>query len=108
MAIKDLTKVQKIVFICNGGTCNKNNVADENTVELRKHLSEQNMNDEVHTVRTKCLGQCDKGPIMFIHPEGTWYGNVNTSLTRDIVVKHLKQDIYVTENIVFPAQEVSI
>ncbi|SFD48093.1 (2Fe-2S) ferredoxin [Chitinophaga sp. CF118] len=108
MAIKDLTKVQKIVFICNGGTCSNKSGSDDNTAELRKHLTEHDLNDEVHTIRTKCMGQCDKGPIMFIHPDGIWYGGVNLELTGEIVKQHLKENIVITESVVFPEQEVSV
>jgi (2Fe-2S) ferredoxin len=102
MAIKDLTKVQKIVFICNGGTCTNKSGPDDNTAELRKHLTEYELNDAVHTVRTKCMGQCDKGPVMFIHPEGVWYGGVNPEITREIVVKHLIGHVLIEENVIFP------
>lgn len=102
MAIKDLTKVQRIIFICNGGTCSNKSEGDDNTAELRKHLTEYDLNDNVHTVRTKCMGQCDKGPIMFIHPEGVWYGGVNPELTRQIVTQHILSDTLIKESVVFP------
>jgi (2Fe-2S) ferredoxin len=105
MAIKDLTKVQKILFICNGGTCNKNNAADENTVQLRTHLTEHDLNDEIHTVRTKCLGQCTWGPMIFMHPEGLWYKNVNLDTTREIVTQHLLKNELVMEHVHFPEAE---
>jgi (2Fe-2S) ferredoxin len=102
MAIKDLTKVRRILFICNGGTCSNKSGTDDNTAELRKHLTENNLNDEVHTVRTKCMGQCDKGPVMFIHPEGVWYGSLHPELAREIVVKHLIGHTPVVEHVIFP------
>ena len=102
MAIKDLTKVQKIVFICNGGTCNKDGVADANVVELRKHISLNKLDDEVHTVRTKCLGQCNTGPSVFIHPEGVWYQKVDLDISREIVTKHFMNNEIITGHLLFP------
>jgi (2Fe-2S) ferredoxin len=104
MAIKDLNKVQKIVFICNGGTCAKGG-ADENTVALRAELTKQGMDDEIHTVRTKCMGQCTSGPIVFIHPEGTWYGTVNTEIARDIVSRHLLQNTLLETQLCYPGAD---
>lgn len=104
MAIKDLTKVQKMVFICNGGTCAKGG-ADENTLALRAHLTKHGMDDEIHTIRTKCMGQCTSGPIVFIHPEGAWYGGVNPAVARDIVTSHLLQNTLLTSQLCFPEAE---
>ncbi|WP_343691029.1 (2Fe-2S) ferredoxin domain-containing protein [Chitinophaga sp.] len=104
MAIKDLTKVQKMVFICNGGTCSKGG-ADENTLALRAHLTQHGMDDEIHTIRTKCMGQCTNGPIVFIHPEGAWYGGVTTEVARDIVTQHLLQNTLLPSQLCFPEAE---
>lgn len=104
MAIKDLTKVQKILFICNGGTCS-NKGADETTIRLRTHLSENDLNDEIHTVRTKCLGQCTWGPMVFMHPEGLWYKEVSPETTRAIVAEHLMKNALVMDHVHFPEAE---
>jgi (2Fe-2S) ferredoxin len=108
MAIKDLTKVQRIIFICNGGTCSNKLEGEDNTAALRKNLTEHNLDDNVHTVRTKCMGQCDKGPIMFIHPEGVWYGGVNSEFTREIVTEHILSDNLIKERVVFPLVQETI
>lgn len=108
MAIKDLTKVQRIIFACNGGTCTQKSEGADSIVDLRKHLTEHDLNDDVHTVRTKCMGQCDRGPIMFIHPEGVWYGGVNPALTREIVTQHILSGNLVKDNVVFPLVQVTI
>lgn len=104
MAIKDLNKVQKIVFVCNGGTCAKGG-ADENTLALRAHLTQHGMDDEIHTVRTKCMGQCTSGPIVFIHPEGAWYGTVTPEIARDIVSKHLLQNTLLESQLCHPGAD---
>jgi (2Fe-2S) ferredoxin len=103
MAIKDLTKVQKIVFICNGGTCS-NGGADQNTLALRAQLTHHEMDNEIHTVRTKCMGQCTSGPIVFIHPEGAWYGSVTPEIAREIVTQHLLQNNLLKEQLRFPEE----
>lgn len=88
---KDLTKVSQTVFICNGSSCLKKG-ADENTLALREAIKEHQIHDQTHTVRTKCTGQCDTGPIVFIHPEGIWYKNVTEAISEQIVSRHLIQN----------------
>ena len=85
---KDLNQVDNIVFICNGSTCLTKG-ADENTHLMRAVIKENNLHDKVHTIRTKCCGQCEEGPIVFIHPDGTWYKKVNALVAAEIVTTHL-------------------
>ncbi len=101
---KDLNKVQKIVFICNGESCLRAG-ANENTLELREHLKQRLLNDEVHTVRTRCMGQCKQGPIVFMHPEGLWYKEVNLDVSREIVNQHLLQNKLVSNNVLHSTEK---
>lgn len=95
---KDLNLVQKIVFICNGDCCMKNG-ADANTLALRECIKKNKLNDEIHTVRTRCCGQCKSGPIMFIHPDNVWYKEINTRLAEQVVTSHLMNNTYLSNNV---------
>lgn len=97
---KEIDKIQKMIFICNGDCCMKNG-ADENTLALRESLKEHQLNDEIHTVRTKCFGQCKQGPIMFIHPENVWYKEMDEKLSKEIVTSHILKDEFLDKNILF-------
>lgn len=101
---KDLTKVQRIVFICNGECCLKAG-ANENTLALRAELKDCLLHDEVHTVRTRCMGQCKQGPIVFIHPEGVWYKNILLDDSKKIVSHHLLKNTVMTQHVLYPAEE---
>lgn len=101
---KDLTKVQKIVFICNGECCAKAG-ANENTLAIRAELKQHLLNDEVHTVRTKCMGQCKQGPIVFMHPEGLWYKGVTFDVSKKIVNQHLLQNTLINNHILHPKEQ---
>jgi len=84
---KDLLRVKRIAFICNGNSC-LNKGAEDTTVSLRAAISANNLHDEVHTIRTRCTGQCEHGPVVFIHPDGTWYKNMKAEFTANLVDCH--------------------
>ena len=97
---KDLNLVQKIIFICNGDSCTKNG-ADENTLSLRASIKENILHDEIHTVRTRCCGQCKNGPVLFIHPDNVWYKQMTVPLSKQLVTSHLINNEYLYNNILF-------
>ena len=76
MAVKDLVNSKKCLFICNGGSCMKNN-AEDVTQAIRKSIKDFNLDDDYHTVRTKCMGRCDDAPIAMVAPDNIWLKNIN-------------------------------
>lgn len=98
--VKDLNLVQKIVFICNGECCMKNG-ADAITLALRASIKENELDREIHTVRTRCFGQCKSGPIMFVQPDNVWYKNMDTTLSKEVVTSHLIKNEYLHNNILY-------
>jgi outer membrane receptor protein involved in Fe transport/(2Fe-2S) ferredoxin len=104
---KDLNLVQKIVFICNGDCCMKAG-ADANTLALRASIKENSLHDEIHTVRTRCFGQCKSAPIMFIHPDNIWYEKLDLQLSTEIVTSHLMKRKYLHKNILFAKGDSSL
>lgn len=38
-----------------------------------------------------CLGRCEKGPVLVVYPEETWYTYVDQEDIDDIIEQHLKQ-----------------
>ncbi|MBF6656457.1 TonB-dependent receptor domain-containing protein [Flavobacterium columnare] len=97
---KDLSKIKKIIYLCNG-TCCTDNGAEENIKTLRKSLTQYELNDEIHTIRTKCQGFCKKGPIVNIQPENTWYKEVNIETSNKIVTTHILKDTLIKEQLLF-------
>jgi (2Fe-2S) ferredoxin len=90
MAIKDLTKVEHILFICNGDTC-LGKGSDDTTAQIRKAVTGQQLDDNVRTIRTKCTGQCIHGPMVFAAPDNTWYKGITPELSEELVNRHLVQ-----------------
>ncbi len=53
------------------------NGAEEVTQAIRKSISDFNLDDDYHTVRTKCMGRCDDAPIAMVSPDNIWLKNIN-------------------------------
>ena len=49
---------------------------------------------------TGCLGVCNKGPIVVVYPEGTWYGNVKVEDVEKIVEQHIEGGKVVEELVI--------
>lgn len=98
--VKQISLIQKIVFICNGDCCMKAG-ADENTLALRACIKENQLDKEIHTVRTRCMGQCKTGPIVFITPDNVWYKGMNPELSKKIVTSHLMNNQHLQSNVLF-------
>ena len=78
------------VLLCHGPRCTMEN-APAVWDHFHAKLKERNGKaaDRVMTVRTSCLYPCDLGPIMVVHPDGTWYGGVDEAAVDRIVAEHL-------------------
>ncbi len=91
MAIKDLTKITKHLFICNGSSCTQNG-ASETTLSIRDEIQKLGLHDRTHTSRTLCNGRCDDGPIVIVTPDNIWYKQISAKVGRKLVYDHLKNE----------------
>jgi (2Fe-2S) ferredoxin len=85
---KDLSLVQRTAFICNGDSCLKKG-SGATTTQLRAAIVAAGAKPHLHTVRTQCTDQCPHGPVVFVHPEGTWYQHVTPDQAATLVTQHL-------------------
>ncbi|MDQ0859923.1 ferredoxin [Bacillus sp. V2I10] len=72
MATWDLSNTKHHILICNGSSCNQVG-AEELTQAIRKEISEREMDDTIHTTRTRCNGRCHDKCVVIDYPKGTWY-----------------------------------
>ena len=76
------------VAVCMGTGCTSSASA-----ELRQALSEEldhhGLSEQVEVRRTGCFGFCEQGPIMVVHPEGTFYTQVKPRDVKRIAEEHI-------------------
>lgn len=91
------------VFLCHGPRCTLAN-APKTWAYFQEKLRDSRLRGEqgVMTVRTSCLYPCDLGPMMVVHPDGTWYGGVDEAAVDRIVAEHLVDGEAVPEYVCVP------
>ncbi len=76
------------ILICGGTGC-KSSDSMQIMENFNAILSEFKLQDEVLVVKTGCFGFCEKGPIVKIMPDNTFYTQVKPDDVRRIVVEHI-------------------
>ena len=79
---------KKHVLVCGGTGCLSSKSAQicEN---IQAILKEKGMEDEVQVIKTGCFGFCEKGPIVKIMPDNTFYVEVKPEDAGRLVEEHL-------------------
>lgn len=103
---KDLTKVNKTIFMCSGFTCTKKG-GEENILALRSYIKEKALHEQVHTIKTLCTGQCENGPVMLVYPDGVWYKDMNESRAENIISSHILKG-QLLDNILYKEGDVAM
>ncbi|WP_320969641.1 NADH-quinone oxidoreductase subunit NuoF [Bacteroides nordii] len=76
------------ILICGGTGCKASSshlIADN----LDKTLKESGIADKVEVITTGCFGFCEKGPIVKIIPDNTFYTQVTPEDAEEIVKEHI-------------------
>ena len=76
------------LLVCGGTGCNASEseqIRDNLIAEVEKH----DLNDDVQVVMTGCFGFCEKGPIVKVLPDNTFYVQVKPEDAATIVEEHL-------------------
>ncbi|PKK98363.1 MAG: NADH-quinone oxidoreductase subunit F [Tenericutes bacterium HGW-Tenericutes-2] len=76
------------VLICGGTGCLSSN-AKEIKKAFEEHLEVLEMTDEVGLVLTGCFGLCEKGPVVVVYPDETFYTHVTVDDVKEICEEHL-------------------
>jgi len=75
------------ILVCAGAGCissGGNALRDVLAAELKK----RGLDGEIKIVETGCMGPCDLGPVMLVHPEGTFYQRVTALDVPQLVEEH--------------------
>ena len=76
------------VLICAGTGCVSSDCRKVMKA-MAEELTTKKLDKEVKLVETGCHGFCEKGPIVIVYPEGTFYCQVKSEDTKEIVEEHL-------------------
>ena len=79
----------KYHILCCGGTGCKSSQSSEIVKNLNQILAEKNLTGDVQVITTGCFGFCEKGPIVKILPDNTFYTQVKPEDAREIIEEHI-------------------
>ncbi|MEG2665721.1 MAG: NADH-quinone oxidoreductase subunit NuoF [Bacteroidales bacterium] len=76
------------ILVCGGTGCKASESA-EIVKNLKDALQEKGLDREVQVVPTGCFGFCEKGPIVKIMPDNTFYTRVKPEDAQEIINEHI-------------------
>ena len=83
-----MTDYKMDLLVCGGTGCKAAESA-ELSRSLKEWIETVGLEDDVQVVFTGCFGFCEKGPIVKIVPDNTFYVSVKPEDAEDIVKEHL-------------------
>lgn len=75
------------MLVCGGTGC-RASASDMLYKNLKKEVREHNLENEVQVITTGCFGFCEKGPIVKMIPDNTFYVSVKPEDAAVIVAEH--------------------
>ncbi len=83
-----MTDVKMHILVCGGTGCMSSR-SSEIIDNFRKCLAEHHLDQEVKVIVSGCFGFCEKGPIVKIAPDNTFYVHVTPEDVTEIVEEHI-------------------
>ncbi len=83
-----MSKYTMHILVCGGTGC-LSSQSNEIVSQLIAHIEEAGMSDQVQVLKTGCFGFCEKGPIVKILPDNTFYVQVKPEDAEEIVKEHI-------------------
>ncbi|MFP4013770.1 MAG: NADH-ubiquinone oxidoreductase-F iron-sulfur binding region domain-containing protein [Chitinispirillaceae bacterium] len=81
-------KFKNYILVCGGTGC-ESSKADLIFQNIQKELEENNVASDAQVVKTGCFGFCEKGPIVKVLPDESFYVNVKPEDAKEIVAEHI-------------------
>ena len=83
-----MSKYRMHLLVCGGTGCraSESNLIVEN---LKRELEEKGLGNEVQVIMTGCFGFCEKGPVVKVVPDNTFYVQVKPEDAPVIVAEHV-------------------
>lgn len=79
----------RMSLLCCGGTGCRASESAEIVKNLREEIKKAGLENEVQVVVTGCFGFCEKGPIVKVIPDNTFYTSVKPEDAAEIVSEHV-------------------
>ncbi len=80
--------IKNHILVCAGTGCRASQ-GKEITESLKQSVLHNGLENEVQVIQTGCFGFCEKGPIVKIIPDNTFYVHVKPEDAEEIVSEHL-------------------
>ncbi len=76
------------VLICGGTGCTSSG-SNKIIEAFNENIKANGLEEEIKVVQTGCFGLCALGPVVIVHPDGTFYSRVEADDVAEIVSEHL-------------------
>jgi NADP-reducing hydrogenase subunit HndC len=83
-----MAKYNMHLLVCGGTGCRASS-SDKLVDNLKAELEKQGLDDFAQVITTGCFGFCEKGPIVKIIPDNTFYTEVKPEDATDIIEEHV-------------------
>ncbi|MGM0873761.1 MAG: (2Fe-2S) ferredoxin domain-containing protein [Bacillota bacterium] len=100
MTTWNLSGTKKHVLICNGSSCMRKE-GEEITLAIREEIKNLELDQQIHTSRTRCNGRCKDACVVIVYPEGNWYSATSTKIGRSIIKNHLDPSVNLEKSLIY-------
>ena len=83
-----MAKYKMHILVCGGTGCSASR-SHEITKNLQAALKDKGLEEQVQVILTGCFGFCEKGPIVKVMPDNTFYTEVKPEDALEIVEEHV-------------------
>lgn len=89
-AIAKAETMQQQVLLCTAVDCDAAGDPAGALKAFKHEVARARLRHSVMVTEVSCLEICEHGPIALVHPDGTWYAQVDEDAARRIVREHLR------------------
>jgi NADP-reducing hydrogenase subunit HndC len=81
-------QIKMHLLVCGGTGCR---ASESESIQnlLEREIRDHGLEGEAKVVTTGCFGFCEQGPIVKVHPDNTFYTNVQPTDAKEIVAEHV-------------------
>ncbi|SFD88861.1 NADH-quinone oxidoreductase subunit NuoF [Thermophagus xiamenensis] len=83
-----MAKFKYHVLVCGGTGCRASQ-SETIAANIKRAVAENNLANEVQVIKTGCFGFCEKGPVVKMVPDNTFYVQVTPGDADELVLEHL-------------------